>query len=207
MESPNDNGMVIIVDDDPEVCEALVTLIRAAGHSTCVFSSGEELLESPAPKGAACLLLDLQLPGINGIEIQQRLLDSDWSMPVLFLTGHANVPSAVTALKQGAFDYIEKHNLDARKLLTRVAAAIEAHGRQLSSEAACRALDEKINILSPRELEVARLAAEGQTNKVIGLTLGISERTVEVHRGRAMKKLGVRTLAELARLNDRLNPG
>lgn len=197
-------GTVVIVDDDPQVRESLATLMQAAGYDTHVFSSGEELLESSVPDGAACLLLDLQLPGADGIDIQQRLLGSDWELPVLFLTGHANVPSAVTALKQGALDYVEKNKLDARKLLAQVAEAIDAHNQRLSREVARRELDERIAGLSPRELEVARMAAEGLTNKMIGLTLSISERTVEVHRGRAMHKLGLRTAAELARLSGRL---
>ncbi len=202
----NVSGTVVIVDDDPEVSEALVTLMRTAGHETRVFSSGEELLESSAPDGAACLLLDLQLPGIDGMEIQQCLLDRDWNLPVLILTGHSSVPSAVTALKRGAFDYVEKSSLDAGRLLAQVTAAINEHRSRLSHQAAFRTLDESIATLTPREGEVALLAADGKTNKTIGLTLGISERTVEVHRGRAMNKLGLRTVAELARLSDQLNP-
>jgi FixJ family two-component response regulator len=199
-------GTVVIVDDDSEVREALTTLMQAAGHETRVFNSGEDLLESAIPDGAACLLLDLQLPGVDGIEIQQRLLDRGWNLPVLILTGHSNVTSAVTALKRGAFDYVEKCNLDPGLLLEQVASAIDKHRSRLCREAACRMLDERIATLSPRELEVARQAADGKTNKSIGFALGISERTVEVHRGRAMNKLGLRTVAGLARLSDRLNP-
>jgi len=190
MAEANGSGMVVIVDDDPQVCEALATLMQAAGYETQIFSNGEALLDSSAPDGAACLLLDLQLPGMDGIEIQQRLLDRDWNLPVLFLTGHSNVLSAVTALKRGAFDYVEKSSLDAGRLLAQVTAAINEHRSRLSHQAACRALDERIATLTPREREVALLAADGKTNKTIGLTLGISERTVEVHRGRAMNKLG-----------------
>ncbi len=205
MAEANPSGTVVIVDDDPQVCQALATLMQAAGHTTLIFNSGEELLESSIPEGAACLLLDLQLPGVDGIEIQRRLLDKNWSLPVMFLTAHSNVPSAVTALKRGAFDYVEKSTLDAGRLLAQVAVAMEEHRSRLAHEVATRKLEEKIAALSPREQEVARLAAEGKTNKTIGLTLGISERTVEVHRGRAMNKLGLRTVAELARLSDRLS--
>ena len=202
-----EKGTVIIVDDDSAVRDSLSLLLRTAGYATATCPSGEELLERSPPEGPACLLLDLQLPGADGIEIQQRLRNSHWEMPVLFLTGHGDVSAAVSALKGGAMDFVEKSDFDARKLVERVADAIDVHAQQMTRQSEWRRLDQKICDLSPRELEVARLASVGQTNKVIGLTLEISERTVEVHRGRAMRKLGLRTAAELARLQDRLNGG
>ena len=197
-------GTVIIVDDDAAVRESLSMLMRAAGHVTFTYSTGEELLEAPPTEGPACLLLDLELPGADGIEVQRRIRDSGWGVPVLFLTGYGDVPAAVSALKAGAVDFVEKNDFDARKLVEQVADIIEADRRRLARQSKREQLDERINSLSRRELEVARLAAEGNTNRVIGLTLGISERTVEVHRGRAMKKLALRTAAELARLELRL---
>ncbi|MCA1777885.1 MAG: response regulator [Xanthomonadaceae bacterium] len=200
----SDTGTIIIVDDDPAVRESMATLMRAAGYRTNTYSSGKELFQASIPEGPICLLLDLQLPGADGIEIQQSLIDNQQDLPVLFLTGHADVPSAVTALRRGAIDYIEKMEFDPADLLRRVAGALKAHGRRLAERSARDRLYSRIAGLSPRELEVASLAADGQTNKAIGLTLGISERTVEVHRGRAMKKLDLRTVADLARLHAQL---
>lgn len=196
------NDTVIIVDDDSALREALSVLMETAGFAVCSHESGEALLESSPPEGPACLLLDLQMLGLNGIEVQQRLRAADWDVPIIFLTGHGEVSVAVQALKQGALDFIEKSNFDPGDLIRQVTEAIEMHRRLLLEKAETVHLEQCLRKLSRREMEVARMAAGGTTNKVIGLELGISERTVEIHRGRAMKKLGLRTAAELIRLES-----
>jgi len=198
-------GCVVIVDDDEGIRQSLKLLFETAGWLTRTHATGEEFLDCGPPVGPACLLLDLRMPGASGIEIQKRLQKDGWEVPVIFLTGHADVPVAVEALKGGALDFFEKTEFDHRRLLERITQAIESHRQQLKERSEQEQLQARIETLSERELEVARLAAGGEANKVIGLELGISERTVEVHRGRAMKKLGLRTAAELVRLEPQLD--
>lgn len=195
---------VIIVDDDPAIREALGFFIRAHGLSVLALESGEELLDSPLPDHPCCIILDLQMPGLNGLEIQRRLVDTGPHPPLIFLTAHADVPTAVVALKRGATDFMQKADFDCNTLMERVKQAIDLDRATLEARRHDARIHQALAALSPRELEVARLAAAGHANKVIGLELGISERTVEVHRGRAMRKLGLRTLAELIRLEHLL---
>lgn len=190
----------MIVDDDGPVRESLAMLLDAAGFGTRCHRCGEELLDCGPPTGLACLLLDLEMPGMNGTEVQKRLADADWNIPIVFLTGHGDVPAAVRALKGGAVDFLQKSELQPTDLLQRIEQCMADHRRGLDEQQARERQRQRFHRLTGREFEVARLASSGATNKAIGLELGISERTVEIHRGRAMKKLGLRTLAELARL-------
>ncbi|QKK02657.1 MAG: response regulator transcription factor [Pseudomonadota bacterium] len=196
---------VVVVDDDQGVRESLALLLGTAGFRVCCHDSGEKLLAAGPPEGAACILLDLRMPGASGIEVQKRLRAEGWRVPVMFLTGHADVPVAVEALKNGAIDFFEKTDFSADQLIVRINRAVEDHRIELAQQAEARDLAARIAELSDRELEVARLAAGGMANKVIGLELGISERTVEVHRGRAMRKLGLRSMAELIRIEPALH--
>ena len=193
-------GNVAIVDDDEGVRRALSLLVESVGHDVYCFVSGDSFLDAEAPPAPACVLLDLRMPGSDGLEVQQRLHDAGSRLPVIFLTGHGDVADAVLALKRGALDFFEKPAFDRTALLGCIGDALERHQRALRRSDGERVLRERLQTLSRRELEVARLAAGGSANKVIGAELGISERTVEIHRGRAMKKLGLRTLPELIRL-------
>lgn len=195
-------GTVVIVDDDVPVQESIQSLLEAAGYETRLHGSGEEFLRHGPPDGPACLLLDLNMPGMNGVEVQQRLDASGWQLPIVILTGHADVPAAVKTLKGGALDFLQKNELEPRVLLERIELCVDEHKRRLAELATSENEKALLSGLSAREFEVAHQASSGMTNRVIGLELGISERTVEIHRGRAMKKLGLRTAAELARLKS-----
>lgn len=195
---------VLIVDDEEAVRTALAMLIESEGLTARSFASGDELLAADLPEGPACVLLDLRMPGMGGLEVQARLSEIAPELPVIFLTGFADVADAVTALKRGALDFFEKPGFDREKLLKTVHAALDTHGKSLSQAEGRRVLEARLRTLSPRELEVARMAAAGKANKVIAAELGISERTVEIHRGRAMRKLGLRTAPELIRLESQL---
>lgn len=200
----NENGTVLIVDDDPGICQALELLMASGGLAARSFSGGQEFLNADRPDGAACILLDLNMPDMDGLEVQQRLQQQDSSLPVIFLTGHGDVPAAVSALKYGAMDFFQKPGFDHQQLLATIQDALAAHQSTINESAEQQRIRDGIDALSRRELEVARLAAAGKANKVIGIELGISERTVEVHRGRAMKKLGLRRAADLVRAEKTL---
>jgi FixJ family two-component response regulator len=199
-----DTGTVLIVDDDPGIRDSLSCLLTAAGLATHCLESGDALLGAALPEGPACILLDLQMPGASGIQVQEALKSRGSELPVIFLTGHAEVHAAVSAMKSGAIDFIVKSELDPVALVARVRDCLHQHAVALAEQRSHDRLRQRLMKLTPRELEVARLAAGGSTNLVIGIELGISERTVEIHRGRAMKKLELRTAADLARLHDRL---
>ena len=195
----NESATVLIVDDDPGIRQALELLMASGGFDARSYASGRAFLAAEKPCGAACVLLDLSMPDLNGLEVQRQLQEEDPSLPVIFLTGHGDVTAAVRALKHGAMDFFQKPDFDHQQLLDTVREALARHRATLSSGVEQQKLRERIESLSRREFEVARLASAGYANKVIGIELGISERTVEVHRGRAMKKLGLRRAAELVR--------
>lgn len=201
----NENPTVLIVDDDPGIRQALELLMASADLATCSFGSGTEFLEAEKPQGPACVLLDLSMPDLDGLEVQRRLQEQAPTLPVIFLTGHGDVPVAVEALKHGAVDFFQKPGFNHQQLLRTIEQALATHRSTLNASAEHRRIRDGIDTLSRRELEVARLAAAGKANKVIGLELGISERTVEVHRGRAMKKLGLRQAADLVRAESALS--
>lgn len=191
--------IVLILDDDAAVREALILLLASAGLASQGFASAGELLRSDQPSGPTCILLDLNLPDLDGLEVQKRLKQETPGVPVIFLTGHGDVPKAVQALKGGALDFFQKPKLNHQSLLSTINKGLANHRAFLAEEAKNSRILQRIITLSHREHEVARLAALGKANKVIGAELGISERTVEVHRGRAMRKLGLRCAADLVR--------
>ncbi|MYL27842.1 MULTISPECIES: response regulator transcription factor [Halomonadaceae] len=199
-----DAPTVLIVDDDPAIRQALTLLFKSAGLASESFASGGQLLAADKPNGPACVLLDLSLPDLDGLEVQQRLHRETPGIPVIFLTGYGDVPVAVQALKYGAIDFFQKPDFDRQNLIQTIRQALIDHQEQLEADAAKRSVQALVGSLSHRELEVARLAAAGHANKVIGMELGISERTVETHRGRAMKKLGLRRAADLIKAEKAL---
>jgi FixJ family two-component response regulator len=200
----NETATVLIVDDDSGIRQALELLMASANLASLSFASGRDVLNADKPEGPACVLLDLNMPDLDGLEVQQRLQEQDPSLPVIFLTGHGDVPVAVKALKYGAVDFFQKPGFDHQQLLQTIRQALASHQATRNANLERQRIRNGIHTLSPRELEVARLAAAGQANKVIGIELGISERTVEVHRGRAMKKLGLRQAADLVRAESTL---
>ncbi len=197
-----DNPVVFVVDDDHRVREALSSLIASAGFGVAAFGSAAEFLESEKPDSPACLVLDLELPGRSGLELQRELATSD-SPPIIFITGHGDVPSSVRAMKAGAIEFLSKPFGDEELLQAIDAAiAIDRTARQRRSELA--ELQKRYGLLTPREREVLPFVTAGLANKQTAAELGTSEITIGVHRGQITRKMGARSLAELVRMADRL---
>jgi FixJ family two-component response regulator len=191
--------MVYIVDDDADVREATSLLLETAGYRSALYSGSEELLAALTPQAAGCLVLDVRLPGRNGLSLQRELAQRGIRLPIVFITGHGDVPMAVQAMNEGAFDFLEKP-LDDDALLDREARALERDAARREHEANISDIEDRLARLTPREREVMEGILEGKLNKVIGHELGMSTRTVEVHRARVMDKLGVRNASEMVRL-------
>jgi FixJ family two-component response regulator len=194
---------VFIIDDDASVRKGLSRLLRSAGFEVETFATAELFLGREHYDGIGCLVLDVRMPGISGIDLQDELSKADYSMPIVFITGHGNIPMGVQAIKKGAVDFLAKP-FDDEELLQAVREALEKdkQGRVEHSEV----LDIRghIGLLTPRELEILRYVITGMLNKQIAYELGIAEKTVKVHRGRIMEKLGVGSVAELVRLAEKV---
>ena len=199
-EAQGDNDVtVFIVDDDEGMRRGLEFLVRSAGYEAKCFESAPPFLEFYKPTMRGCLLLDVRMPGMSGLELQEHLQSRRIGIPVIIVTAFANVPMAVRAIQAGAFDFIEKP-FEGAALLTRVRRAL-AQDEQIradgeDTEEACR----RLALLTPREREVMNLVVDGMLNKQVAADLGISMKTVETHRARVMDKMGVQSLAELVRL-------
>ncbi|MFI5397089.1 MAG: response regulator transcription factor [Candidatus Binatia bacterium] len=193
------NATVFVVDDDPAMRESLRWLIESVGLNVETFPTAQEFLESYDPSTPGCLVLDIRMPGMSGLDLQSELAARKIPVPILIITGHAEVPVAVRALKAGALDFIQKPFSD-QLLLDRIRRAIEADvlSRRAWSERAEVAA--RVGQLTPREREVMDLVIAGKANKVIASELGLSPKTVEVHRAHVMKKMQVDSLADLVRL-------
>ncbi len=191
-----DREVVFVVDDDAAVRSSLAMLLKSMALTVDTFESANEFLQRLSADPSGCLVLDIRMPGMSGIELQQQLKQRGCPLPIIFITGHGDVSMAVHAMREGAVDFIEKPFRD-QDLLDRIYQAL-ARDRQRR-----RAADETVHIkerfatLTPREHEVMQRVARGQANKVIAIELGLSERTVEIHRARVMHKTGARSLAEL----------
>ena len=191
-------GKVFVVDDDQAVRESLALLVQSVGIEAETFASAREFLDTYRPDQRGCLITDIRMPGMSGLELQEQLSSDGVHIPVIVLTGHGDVPAAVRALKGGAVDFVEKpFNPQALLDLVQQAIAKDAEIRELADQEA--AVAERMSLLTPREHEVMTLVVVGKANKVIAIELSISERTVELHRGRIMKKMQARSLAELMR--------
>jgi two-component system response regulator DctR len=194
--------VVHIVDDDVAIRDALAWLFDSRGVPTSVYRSAEDFLERfPVADDAAvrCLVLDIRMDGLSGIDVQERLLGAGIQLPIIFLSGHGSVPIAVTALRKGAVDFIEKP-FDGNALVDRVVACLEEEARRVELRSRHTSVKEKLGDLTQRDREVMERMLAGKYNKVIADELGISMRTVEVHRSAILRKMGVRNAIELARL-------
>jgi FixJ family two-component response regulator len=191
-----DEPLVYLVDDDAAVRDALGLLLRSVGLECEVFASALEFLESLDPDRHCCLVADIRMPGLSGLELQQRLNEQRAGIPIVFITGHGDVPMAVTAMKSGATDFVQKPFRD-QDLLDRIHKALAQDREQRDRRAEEQAIRKRLELLTPRETEVMQRVVRGQANKVIAMDLGVSQRTVELHRARVMHKLGMRSLAEL----------
>jgi FixJ family two-component response regulator len=197
-----DIPVVLLVDDDIYVREAVSNLLSSMGFQVNSFGSAEEFLEHPKPEAPTCLILDLELPNISGLELQQKLV-SQAAPPIIFITGHGDVPSSVRAMKAGAIEFLSKP-LAERALLDAVenGIALDRKARQAAAELSI--LKRRYSLLTPRESQVLPFVVAGLANKVTASTLGTSEITIGVLRGRIMRKMEARSLAELVRMSDKL---
>ncbi len=190
---------VYIVDDHDAVRDSLEILLSSAGLEVSGFASGTEFLRSVDPRDSGCLLLDVRLPDMNGIEVQERLRAIGCRLRTIMISGHGDVPLAVRAMKAGAIDFIEKPYTD-EVILTRVRETLESGAADRSSSTPEPELSSRLDRLTPREREVLEALVSGQPNKVIAYDLGISPRTVEIHRARVMSKMEAKSLSHLVRM-------
>jgi FixJ family two-component response regulator len=198
---------VFVVDDDPGVVKALARLLRANGYAVQTFTSPQEFLGKHNPSIPGCALLDVSMPGIDGLELQRALVASkDTCRPIIFLTGKGDIPTSVRAMKAGAVDFLTKPANDV-EILAAIARAADQDSRARRDFTELEVIKRKIATLTPREREVLRHVVAGRLNKQIAGDLGTVEKTVKVHRGRMMVKMGVRTVADLVRLAEKVGIG
>jgi FixJ family two-component response regulator len=197
------NEMVYIVDDDANVGEALSTLLRANGKRVQIFTSGQEFLNFERQDACACLILDLRMPGLSGLEVQ-KLISNQTTIPVIFITGRGDIPSTVTAMKGGAIDFLTKP-VDEITLLSSIERALELDRKYRKRALEQASLLARYQSLTPREQQVLPLLARGLLNKQAAGELGITEYTVQIHRGHIMRKMGADSFATLVKLATRLN--
>lgn len=195
--------VVFVVDDDESVRRSLRRLLASAGFAVETFASAEEVLARGRPVGPACLVTDLQMPGVTGLELQERLASDAIRMPMVFITGHGDIPSSVRAMKEGAVDFLTKP-FDDEELLGAVRRALARDAEALAKWDGVRSVRARAERLTPREREVMDLVVTGMLNKQIAYDLGTSEKTIKVHRARVMEKMEASSVAELVRLVDRL---
>lgn len=196
-------ALVYVIDDDASVRKSLERLIRSAGLDVESFPSAQDFLSFNPPDRPGCLVLDVKMPGITGLELQDQLAGAHRSIPIIFITGFGNVPASVQAMKAGAVDFLEKP-FDDKTLLDAIHRAVnhDLQYRQRNNELA--AIRKRLEGLTKREQEVFRLVVTGMLNKQVAFQLGIAEKTIKVHRARIMQKTGVQSLADLVRLAEQL---
>jgi FixJ family two-component response regulator len=204
MRKPSEPDAVIaIVDDDPSAREGLQTLLRSAGWKVEAFVSAQEFLDRPDAEPPSCLILDLQLPGLTGLDLQKRMVEVGLEIPIVFLTGHGNIPASVQAMKTGAVEFLTKP-LDEEELLRAIHEAIERDRRTRQQHAEIRELRQRYESLTPREQQVMQEVVSGRLNKQIAAELNITEFTVKIHRGHVMRKMRADSLADLVRKAESL---
>ena len=196
---------VFVVDDNEGIRNALRLLLKSLGIASRTMASAKEFLDTYNPDEPGCLVLDVRMPGMSGIELLQQLNLSGAVIPVIFITGHGDVPMAVEAMQQGAFDFLQKPFRD-QDLVDRIRRALDRDGRSRAALAQHARIRGRLASLTPRERDVMALMTRGMANKVIAAELGISQRTVEIHRSRVMDKSGAASLAQLVRMTLDLEP-
>jgi FixJ family two-component response regulator len=190
---------VYIVDDDEAVRESLGLLLESVEQPSQGFASGTDFLAAYNDTLAGCIVLDIRMPGMNGMELQKKLNELNSILPIIFVTGHGDVPMAVEAMQHGAVDFIQKPYRE-QDLLDKISQALQLDQQQRADLKEKQAIVKRIETLTPRELEVMDMMIDGNANKVIAIDLGISQRTVEIHRSRVMEKMNTHSLAHLVRM-------
>lgn len=194
-----DGITVFVIDDDASVRRGLARLLRAADWNVEAFATAAEFLQRPQFMGTGCVVLDIRMPGMSGPELHERMSREGCSLPIIFLTGHGDVPSGVRAMKQGAVDFLLKP-VDDHVLLEAIRQAVSRHAAEREKAAQQGEIQARLARLSPRELEVMKHVIQGKINKRIAADLGIAEKTVKTHRGEVMEKMAAGSVAELVRL-------
>jgi len=196
------NGVVFVIDDDEAVRKSLKRLLRAADYETEVFDSAANYLARPPDARPSCSIVDVQMPGLNGIELQEALIKRRREEQLIFITGHGNIAMCARVMKAGAVDFLPKP-FKSRELLKCVEQALDRSAKQRHREATKNEARRLLDLLTPREFEVMQLVITGMLNKQVAGELGVGEKTIKVHRGRVMQKLGVKSVAELLRLVEK----
>lgn len=200
------SATVYVVDDEADMLKALERLLGAAGYSVRTFSSPEQFLAQHDDTAPGCIVLDLALPGLNGLELQQALQAQGSALPIVFLTGRGDIAASVRAMKLGAADFLTKP-VDAGELIAAVDAALERNRAQRAARTEMHGVASRLSALTAREREIFSLIAQGRLNKQIAAAFGTVEQTIKFHRANLMRKLGVRTVADLVRLAERAGMG
>jgi FixJ family two-component response regulator len=197
------DATVFVVDDDAPMRESLMNLIRSVGLRAELFASAREFLRSKHPDVPSCLVLDVRLPGLSGLDLQRRTTEAGMEIPIIFITGHGDIPMSVRAMKAGAVEFLTKPFRD-QDLLDAIQQALERDGKARDQRAALEELRSRFASLTSREREVMKRVVAGLLNKQVGAELGTSETTVKIHRHQVMEKMGAGSLPELVRMADRL---
>ena len=198
-----DRAVVFVVDDDASMRRSLESLLRSVGNDVRLFASAQEFMQAPRPDAPGCLVLDVRLPGMSGLTFQHELAKAGVGLPVIFITGHGDVPMTVRAMKAGAAEFLTKP-FDDQVLLDAIDAAIERDRARRRDAASLAVLNARYNELTEREKQVMKLVVAGSVNKQIAAELGLSLVTIKVHRGQVMRKMLAKSVAELVRMADRL---
>jgi RNA polymerase sigma factor (sigma-70 family) len=197
------NEIVFVIDDDESMRAAINHLLSAVGLSAHTFRSGKEFLETKLPDLPGCVVLDVRLPGLSGLDLQEKMVEKGVHFPVIFITGHGDIPMSVQAMKAGAIDFLTKPFRD-QDLLDAIRSAIQLDRLRRKERAESATLHSRLDSLTPRERQVMTLVVAGMLNKQIALRLGTSEKTVKIHRGRLMGKMQADSLAVLVRMSQKL---
>src|ERR1700734_1356073 len=200
---PDPKSTVLVIDDDPDLRASIARLLRSLDLDTRLFASVPEFLKSDLPDGPACLVLDVRLPGQSGLDFQRELVGASTQLPIIFITGHGDIPMSVQAMKGGAVEFLTKPFRD-QELLDGIQLGLSRDRVRRENEEALADLRERFGSLSPREREIMIHVARGRLSKQIAGDIGIAEATVKVHRSRAMRKMKAHSLPELGRMADRL---
>lgn len=198
------DSIVYVIDDDPSVRDAIKSLIRSVGMNIETFASAQEFMSCKRPEAPGCLVLDVRMPGLSGLDLQRELTDARINIPIIFITGHGDIPMSVRAMKAGAVEFLTKPFRD-QDLLDAIAQAIDRDRDQRKQQADVADLRNRFEQLTPREREVMDLVVAGLLNKQIAIRLGISEITVKLHRHQVMEKMKADSLAELVRMSEKLS--